>query len=525
MDESRRVQIEERIQSARRLSLFSITGDLANETEWLLAELKLCTESHNQCSAELQATNARCDRLRRELDASKAEALAERGYANDWANRVRQIHDALGLKAGENGIDGAKAIRIKLEASETNAAVERKDHSDGIKAIQSQLDSLTKYTAELEKFRNTVAAVTPFQSDDNIERHAADIVSNIEGRTYRKELTEKTLPELRKRIAELEKETIELRALLITRVDASRLDAANKRITELESSIANVSSELPTEDRIREAWYSYDGTGTEASAGVARMLQERFAPLLAAKNAEAERLQLALETKTREWDVASATIDNLKEQLRRTMSDLGATESRATKAERAVKFQLPSVSKMHEWFLDGYGDARSEVSPEQDAAEANGIQYLRNKLAGLFGPEDEVVATKCAASPMVQKPTTEPSPSLRERFISETKKHRCEIAPHRPVYFHDLLRLCDVIDATPCSSTEAVSRACAAFEGTVFSVDPSTGTLRQQDWSFIGRELKKHLGYEPTVHSDQIELRDGRVWYDYDCQELTFTLN
>jgi len=408
MDESRRDRINQRIQEARRLASFSIPVDLANETEWLLADLadKESTVAQIFAEAERARDSARIEREKlNELVASQAKRIA---HLETDVSREKAFGDKH-FKSYES----ARADNVKLE----------------------------------------------------------------------------------------------------------------RRIAELESSIANASSELPTVDNIREAWYSYDGTGIEAAAGVARMLQDRFAPLLAANDAEAERLQLALETKTREWDVASATIDNLKEQLRRTMSDLGATESRATKAERAVKFQLPSVSKMHEWFLDGYGDARSEVSPEQDAAEANGIQYLRNKLAGLFGPEDEVVATKCAASPMVQKPTTEPSPSLRERFISETKKHRCEIAPHRPVYFHDLLRLCDVIDATPCSSTEAVSRACAAFEGTVFSVDPSTGTLRQQDWSFIGRELKKHLGYEPTVHSDQIELRDGRVWYDYDCQELTFTLN
>jgi hypothetical protein len=48
----------------------------------------------------------------------------------------------------------------------------------------------------------------------------------------------------------------------------------------------------------------------------------------------------------RTWNKV-AKADDLKEQLRRAMGDLGAAESRAIKAERAVKGELPIVSEVH----------------------------------------------------------------------------------------------------------------------------------------------------------------------------------
>lgn len=362
MDESRRKEIENRVVSLRRdVGSFVTVNQLISDVETLLTELAAKGSVIAQLLAEA------------EHDAKVTKDLRiEREKLNELvASQVKRV-------AG-------------LETDVSREKVFGDKHFKKCEAQRAENADLEKRIAELEKFRATVAAVTPSQSDDDIERHAKDIVSNIEGRTYRKELTEKTLPELRARIAELEDGTIELRALLITRVEASRLDAANKRIAELESSIANASSELPTVDNIREAWYSYDGTGIEASVGVARMLQERFAPLLAAKNAEVERLQLALETKTREWMAATTNGDNLKEQLRQLTSDLGAAESRAKKAECAAKLRLPSISEMHKWFLDGYGNARSEVSSTQDAAEANGIQNLRSKLALMLGEDNAIV--------------------------------------------------------------------------------------------------------------------------------------
>lgn len=287
-----------------------------------------------------------------------------------------------------------------------------------------------------------------------------------------------------------------------------------KRIAELEPLLAHASSVLPTEDDIRKAWYSGDSAGIGAGVGVARMLQDRFVPLLAAKDTEVDRLRSALETKTREWMAATTAGDNLKEQLRRLMSDLGAAES------RAIKVQLPSVEEMHTQFEAGHEEAYAEASGVTSyAADANGLRRVRDMIAGLFGVKDSMVVASDAP-----KTTTEPALGLRQRFIAATKSANCSVA-NRTAYFSDLLRLCDVIDSAPCSSAEAVSRACAAFVGTVFSVDPSTKTLAQQNWSFIGRELKKHLGYEPTVYSDRIELRDGRVWYDYEFQKLTFTIH
>jgi len=476
MDESRRDQINQRIQEARRLASFSIPVDLANETEWLLADLA-------------------------DKESTIAQILAEAERARDSARIERE-------KLTELVASQAKRIaHLETDVSREKAFGDK--HFKKCEAQRAENVDLGKRIADLEKFRITVAAVTPFQSDDNIERHAADIVSNIEGRTYRKELTEKTLPELRKRIAELE------------------------------SSIAHASSQLPTVDNIREAWYSYDGTGIEAAAGVARMLQNRFAPLLAVKDADVSRLQLALETKTREWMAATTNGDNLKEQLRRLTSDLGAAESRAIKAERSVKLRLPSVSEMHEWFLDGYGGAKMEVSPGQDAAEANGIQYLRGKLALMFGEDNEIVdvnagydlakkqreawSERLASRSCVEKSIA--APSLRQRFIAATKDDSCEVSAYRQIFFHDLLRLCEAIDATPCSSAEALTRVCATFAGVSLKLNPQTRTLAQQEWSAIGRELKNHLGYEPMVYSDRIELRDGRVWYDYDYQKLTFTMH
>ena len=574
MDESRRVQIEERIAVARRMVAFAVPQDLANDAEWLMAELRLRTESYNQCSAELRASHAKCDRLKQERDESKAEALAERDSANDWANRVQRTRNALGLKAGENVIDSALAIReerdslrTKLDASERSAIVERKDHADGIAAIRSQLESQTKHAIDLQSKLDAITneqesrekAIRDGKLAERLLRISFDaqvqdpavmrMIGNWE--SYHEQLKESGIIGTMAILSELaqaptslpsseemsrvwydcsggiEESFVDLRNIILAHVaplfaakDAT-IESQAKRIAELESLFASALSTLPTEDDIRKAWYSGDMAGIGAGVGVVRMLQDRFVPLLAAKDAETERLRLALETKTRDWMVVATNCDNLKEQQRRLMGDLAVMESRAIKAERAVKLQLPSVSEMHEWFLDGYGDARSEVSSTQDAAEANGIQQLRNRPAGMFG-EDSAVVTNDAP-----KTTTElaPAPGLRQRFIDATKKDDYEANSHRPVYFHDILRLCDVIDSAPCSSAEALTRVCADFSGTTFKIDPSMCTLQQQEWSTIGRELKKRLGYEPTVYSDRIELRDGSVWFDYESQKLTFTMN
>jgi hypothetical protein len=364
MDESKRKEIEERIMIVQRMFSSAIPIALAHDTEQLLTELTT-------------------------KESTVAQILAEAERARDSTRIERE-------KLNELVASQAKRIAsLEIDVSREKAFGDKRFKK--CEAQQSKNVDLKRRIAELEKFRSTVAAATPFKTDENIERHAADIVSNIEGRTYRKELTEKTLPELRARIAELE------------------------------SSIAKASSVLPTVDNIHKAWYSYDGLGVAASSGVARMLQDRFAPLLAARDAEVERLRLALETKTREWMAATTNGDNLKEQLRRLTSDLGAAESRATKVERAVKLRLPSVSEMHEWFLDGYGGTRMEVSQGQDAAEANGIQYLRSKLAGIFGANSDAAVfgediAIAAIESVSTKDIASPKPSLLDRFYSEANR-------------------------------------------------------------------------------------------------------
>ena len=455
MDESRRDRIKQRIQEARRLSAFSIPGELANEAEWLLVKLQVANE------------------------------------------KVVALEQQLSIQANER-------------------YVERRDHADGIKAMASQLESQTKHAIGLQEKLDQ-------REREQVERMRAIREGRLAERMSRVSFDAQVKdPDIARVVGEWESYHKRFKASAIIGAQAILAD------------LAQVPADLPSAEEIHSIyWYS---PGLECGKRIHDMLLNRVAPTLAARSTETESLRSALETKTRDWNVASTTIDNLKEQLRRAMTDLGAAESRAIKAERAVKPKLPSVEEMHTQFEAGYEEAYAEASGvTRYAADANGLRRVREMISEHLGLTEHVTTTKAApvaatsghvvVGSDIPKTTANLTLGLRQRFIAAAVKARVESAPHRPVYFHDLLRLCDVIDSAPCSSAEAVARACAAFDGTVFGVDPSTGTLQQQDWLAISRELEKHIGYEPTVYKARIELRDGFVWYDFNSHRVTFTIN
>lgn len=230
----------------------------------------------------------------------------------EWVRKVRST----GPWIGGDGI--LRLCRIAREQAERIAQVEAERDamregwilaSDVTTKTVKENCELRKRVEELETFRSTVAAVTPFKKDEDITRHATDIISNIEGRTYRKAFFEKTVPELRQRITELE-------------ADNAALSARESQFAEQEKELRESRGELA--GKLLEQCKTIDALRVDLGAWMAANqnqsiylgeLQNRIAILEVEKNGAEERARLCLDAKNSAMDRLAALEQKVRELI------------------------------------------------------------------------------------------------------------------------------------------------------------------------------------------------------------------
>jgi hypothetical protein len=382
--------------------------------------------------------------------------------------------------------------------------------------LRSRNDELLKLRMDLEsKTREWMAAVT---NGDNLKEQARRLMSDLGAANEKRDRLERELDESRAKPKTLKHDEALVELLTYIANDCS---SGREAAIAILSELASIPVELPRVDELAAFLRTRKpGAGIAAEAAL-EFIGARLAPLLAARKAtELPNVDQFVDMMIRKFHESPIATYN-------GQVEFAAREVHKMISERAVKsMELPNYDELTEWFNSGYGDAESEHIADHESSVSNGIRVLRDKLAERIGKKMRAVNEKKDAHPVVKtESTSSPERGLRQRFIEATKALGKDLYG-RSATTDDLLTLIALIDSPkPCSSAEAVARACKTFSGAVFNVDPSTRTLCPKDWGAIARELKKHLGYEPTVYSDRIELRDGIVWYDSKSDRVTFTMH
>jgi hypothetical protein len=231
---------------------FEIAPELASHTEWLMSELKLRTESYNQCAAELQAANAKCDRLERE-QYEVADKLDRCNAELEKASRELEI-----LRADRvTTIETNKRIRNVLEPYGVNSR-------NGLAADVEIALARAKAGAERPR--------TPAQPDESLVERLAGLIDRMATSFYgdKKDVARAILSELASMPVELDSDELfdeMLKAYAIgiggtangAGIVAVR-EALRVRLAPL--LVARKAVELPSHNELTE-WFNYEYGGAE----------------------------------------------------------------------------------------------------------------------------------------------------------------------------------------------------------------------------------------------------------------------
>lgn len=124
--------------------------------------------------------------------------------------------------------------------------------------------------------------------------------------------------------------------------------------------LAKIPCDLPTEDELRDRGM---GPGDEGISGIAALVRDRLVPILAAKNAEIERLREQLEAQTIHANARQAEIEMLEDRRRHESTE-------ATKTVAALESKIQWLGRFEKEWCEAV-DALYELWPNGEPLEAN----------------------------------------------------------------------------------------------------------------------------------------------------------